>query len=251
MAEQDPTPAAPLLTCDRLCSGWGETQVLSDISFQLPAGETLAILGRNGVGKSTLLSTIVGRASLNSGDIIFREQSLARRSKFQRARAGIGLVPQEREIFPSLTVQENLTVAAQKGADDASGAFWTLERVYDLFPRLQERRSNLGNRLSGGEQQMLSVGRALMGNPSLILLDEPMEGLAPVIVEQLIAALHRIRAESRLGILLVEQHASVALEFATRLIVLDRGAIVYDNSDGVNAPDRSRIEQLIGIDGLH
>lgn len=235
-----------LLVCERVDSGWGETQVLSNISFSLPEGETLAILGRNGVGKTTLLSTIVGRAVLKGGDIRYAGQSLGRTAKYMRARSGIGLVPQEREVFRSLSVHENLTVAAQTRDGDAAG--WTTERVYDLFPRLKERRGNMGNQLSGGEQQMLSIARALMGNPALLLLDEPMEGLAPVIVEQLIRALHQIRAETRLAILLVEQHASIALEFATRLIVLDRGAIVYDNADGRQPPDVARIERLIGID---
>jgi branched-chain amino acid transport system ATP-binding protein len=156
-------------------------------------------------------------------------------------------VPQEREIFRSLSVEENLTVAAQvrNGADS-----WTLDRVYALFPRLKERRTNQGNQLSGGEQQMLSIGRALMGNPSLLLLDEPMEGLAPVIVEQLITALHQIRTETKMAIVLVEQHVAIALEFATRLIVLDRGAVVYDNSNGAGVPDRGRIEQLVGVEAI-
>ena len=149
-------------------------------------------------------------------------------------------------MFPSLTVHENLVVAARE--QDGKGSGWTVDRVYELFPRLNERRSNQGNQLSGGEQQMLSIARALMGNPTLLLLDEPMEGLAPVIVEQLIKALHQIRAETKLAILLVEQHASIALEFAKRLIVLDRGSIVYDNSEGVNVPDIVRIEGLIGLD---
>lgn len=246
MTDGQTTVGEGLLVCDHVNSGWGETQVLSDISFFLPEGETLAILGRNGVGKSTLLSTIVGRATLKSGDIRFGGRSIARVSKYQRARAGIGLVPQEREIFRSLSVEENLTVASQKHRGEGDG--WDLNRIYGLFPRLHERRSNLGNQLSGGEQQMLSIGRALMGNPSLLLLDEPMEGLAPVIIEQLIKAVHQISAETRLAVLLVEQHVSIALEFATRLMVLDRGNTVYNNSDGSKAPDRARIEHLIGID---
>jgi branched-chain amino acid transport system ATP-binding protein len=235
-----------LLVCRNVSAGWGETQVLSDISFSVPQGETLAVLGRNGVGKTTLLSTIAGRATLRSGDIHHDGQSLGRMPKYQRALRGIGLVPQEREIFSSLSVQENLTVAAQKR--NGAGDGWSVDRVYNLFPRLKERRNNYGNQLSGGEQQMLSIGRALMGNPSLLLLDEPMEGLAPVIVDQLIKALHQIRAETRLTILLVEQHVSIATEFTNRLIVLDRGVIVYDNADGMAPHDQARIEQLIGID---
>lgn len=235
-----------LLVCENIDAGWGETQVLSNISFSLPEGETLAILGRNGVGKTTLLSTIAGRAFLRGGDIRLSGLSLGRMPKYQRARHGIGLVPQEREVFPSLTVHENLVVAAQKR--DGGGRDWTVDRVYELFPRLNERRSNQGNQLSGGEQQMLSIARALMGNPTLLLLDEPMEGLAPVIVEQLIKALHQIRAETKLAILLVEQHASIALEFAKRLVVLDRGSIVYNNAEGINVPDVACIEGLIGLD---
>lgn len=248
MADNERMGRGDLLVCEGVRAGWGETQVLSDISFSLPGGETLAILGRNGVGKTTLLSTIVGRAVLKGGDIRYAGQSLGRMSKYKRARGGIGLVPQEREVFPSLSVHENLTVAMQ--SRDGKIADWTTERVYDLFPRLKERRSNQGNQLSGGEQQMLSIARALMGNPALLLLDEPMEGLAPVIVEQLIKALHQIRAETHLAILLVEQHASIALEFAKRLIVLDRGAIVYDNADGTEVPDLENIEHFIGIEAV-
>jgi branched-chain amino acid transport system ATP-binding protein len=241
MAENQSAAHDGLLVCEHVNAGWGDTQVLSDISFSLPAGETLAILGRNGVGKSTLLSTIVGRATLKSGDIRHAGKSLAKVPKYLRARGGIGLVPQEREVFRSLTVQENLKVAE-------AGEGWDIDRVYELFPRLKERRTNRGDQLSGGEQQMLSIARALMGNPSVILLDEPMEGLAPVIVEQLIKAVHRIRAETKLAILLVEQHATIALEFTTRVMVLDRGMVVYDNADGAKTTELADIERLIGID---
>jgi len=245
MADRRSVANDECLNCAQVCAGWGETQVLSDISLSLPQGETLAILGRNGVGKSTLISTIVGRATLRSGDIRCDGRSIVHLPKYRRARSGIGLVPQEREIFRSLSIEENLTVAMHvRGAANR----WTLDRIYELFPRLRERRNNRGNQLSGGEQQMLSIGRALMGNPSLLLLDEPMEGLAPIIVEQLIAALHRIRFETRMAVVLVEQHASIALEFARRLIVLDRGRIVYDNSDGLKAPDRTEIERFVGIE---
>jgi branched-chain amino acid transport system ATP-binding protein len=232
------------LVCQGLSAGWGDTQVLSGVSFRIPAGETLAVLGRNGVGKSTLISTIVGRAKFKGGVLSFGGKPLERLSTYVRAQFGIGLVPQEREIFPSLSVEENLTVAGRRRGGDNE---WTLERVYDLFPRLKERRSNGGNQLSGGEQQMLSIGRALMGNPSLLLMDEPMEGLAPVIVEQIVHAVHRIRRETALTILLVEQHVDIALEMTSRVIVLDRGAIVYDNSEAQRTPDRKEIEDLISV----
>jgi branched-chain amino acid transport system ATP-binding protein len=241
MAEPQPADG---LVCRDLHAGWGETQVLSGISFTLAPGETLAVLGRNGVGKSTLLSTIVGRATLRSGVIRFGGRPIDRLPGHARARAGIGLVPQEREIFPSLSVEENLTVA--RDAQRSAAGEWTLDRVYDLFPRLRERRGNRGNQLSGGEQQMLSIGRALMGNPSLLLMDEPMEGLAPVVIDLLVEAVRRIRQESRLAILMVEQHVDLALEFTARVLVLDRGAVVYENSGG-HAPDRPRIEGLIGV----
>ena len=199
---------ADCLALHDVSAGYGETVVLDGVSLALPEGGTLAVLGRNGVGKTTLLATVLGHTTLHAGRIAFRGQSIERLRPFQRARLGIGYVPQEREIFPSLTVDENLTVAAR------AGARWTRERVYDLFPSLAERRRNMGNQLSGGEQQMLAIGRALMGNPSLLLLDEPLEGLAPVIVDSLLAALHRLREDDGLAIVLVEQHARLALEFA-------------------------------------
>jgi branched-chain amino acid transport system ATP-binding protein len=239
---------ADVLSCEKLCAGWGETQVLSDVTITLPAGESLSILGRNGVGKSTLLATIMGRATYRSGSIKLNDVGIERLSTFVRAGRGLGYVPQEREIFPSLSVRENLLVAARPSP--SGERTWTLERVLDLFPRLGERLGNGGQQLSGGEQQMLSIGRALMGNPDVILLDEPMEGLAPVIVEQLLAALTRIRQETRLAVLLVEQHVDLALEFSDRVVVMDRGQIVYDNAAGLNVPDRQRIEELAGLSNI-
>jgi branched-chain amino acid transport system ATP-binding protein len=230
------------LVCHRLCAGWGETQVLSDVSFRLGANRTLAILGRNGVGKSTLLSTVVGRATRKAGSIALDGRTIDALPSFARARAGIGFVPQEREIFPSLTVLENLTVGARPG-------FWTLSRVYDFFPRLAERARNRGDQLSGGEQQMLSIARALMGQPSVLLMDEPLEGLAPVIVDLLVATIQRLRRETELALLLVEQHVDIALELADNAIVLDRGAIVYDSVKTGGVPDRATIENLIGVGG--
>lgn len=238
--------AEAILEIRDLSSGWGDTQVLSGVSLSLDSGDVLAILGRNGVGKSTLLSTVVGRANHRSGTVTLAGHGIEKLAVYERAKRGIGLVPQEREIFPSLSVRENLLVAAKPGAHEAAQP-WTLDRVIDLMPRLGERINNGGSQLSGGEQQMLSIGRALMGNPSLLLLDEPMEGLAPVIIDGLVAALHRLRAESRLAILLVEQHVSLALEFTDRVLVLDRGMTVYDNSDGRSKPDRERIDALTGV----
>jgi branched-chain amino acid transport system ATP-binding protein len=232
--------ADPLLACDRLCAGWKETQVLNGVSLRLSAGETLVVLGRNGVGKTTLLSTLIGRATHKEGSIRFRGQAIEKLPSYRRARLGMGFVPQEREIFRSLSVQENLAIAARPGA-------WNLERVFDLFPRLKERRSNGGNQLSGGEQQMLSIARALMSNPKLLLMDEPLEGLAPVIIDQIVEAIHRLRRDTEMAILLVEQHVDIALEFSERIIVLDRGSIAYDNSDAATKPDRAAIEALVSV----
>jgi branched-chain amino acid transport system ATP-binding protein len=225
-----------------LSAGWGDTQVISDISLALPAGQVLAVLGRNGVGKTTLLSAVMGRAVHRAGTIRLKGQPIERMPVYARSAAGLGFVPQEREIFASLSVRENLLIAA-RGKPDG----WNFERVIDLFPRLGERLGNGGTQLSGGEQQMLAIGRALMGNPDVLLLDEPMEGLAPVIVDMLVDALHRLRHEGDLAILLVEQHVELALEFSSRVVVLDRGLVVYDNQDGKAEPDRDRIEYLAGV----
>jgi branched-chain amino acid transport system ATP-binding protein len=236
------------LACEKVSSGWGPTQVINDVSFELPLGETLAVLGRNGVGKTTMISTIAGRADIKSGVIKLGDEPIQRLPGYSRASRGIGLVPQEREIFPSLSVQENLVVAARNRGRGASE--WTLAKVFDLFPRLRERRSIGGTKLSGGEQQMLSIGRALMGNPYVLLMDEPMEGLAPVIVDLIVAAMKRIREESGVAILLVEQHLDIALEFTNRLIVMDRGSIIFDGANGARQIDRGFIESLIGVDAL-
>lgn len=248
MADANNGHAPVALACDRVSSGWGATQVVNDISFALPPGETLAVLGRNGVGKTTLISTVAGRADIKSGVIRLDGEPIHTLPRYSRASRGIGLVPQEREIFPSLSVEENLAVAARSRGHDAQE--WTLARVYDLFPRLRERRGIGGTRLSGGEQQMLSIGRALMGNPSVLLMDEPMEGLAPVIVDLIIAAMKRIRAESGVAILLVEQHLDIALEFTSRLLVMDRGAVIFDGADGTQPIDRGFIESLVGVEAL-
>jgi branched-chain amino acid transport system ATP-binding protein len=201
-------------------AGYGQTVVLEDVGFVLPERGSLAVLGRNGVGKTTLLATVMGHTTFHAGSIEFNGRSIARMAVHERNRIGIGYVPQAREIFPSLTVVENLAVAARPGR-------WTLERVYELFPRLADRRSHMGNQLSGGEQQMLAMGRALMGNPSLLLLDEPLEGLAPIIVEALLETLARLIREESLTVLLVEQHAKLALEVTESALVLSRGRIVH------------------------
>jgi branched-chain amino acid transport system ATP-binding protein len=233
---------AEWLALRQVSAGYGETVVLEDVSLNIAEGSTLALLGRNGVGKTTLLATIMGHTTLHGGSLALAGRNITRLPVHKRALAGFGYVPQEREIFPSLTVDENLTVAARPGR-------WDLARVFDLFPRLAERRRNMGNQLSGGEQQMLSVGRALMGNPSLLLLDEPLEGLAPVIVDSLIAAFHRLRQDDGLAIILVEQHARLALEFATHSIVLDRGKVVYDGASRALLDDAERLGELIGVAG--
>ena len=230
------------LILDGVSAGYGDTVVLDRISLRLTPGQTLAVLGRNGVGKTTLLATIMGHTRLLGGGIRFAGEEIAALPPYRRARLGIGFVPQEREIFPSLTVEENLTVAQRPGQ-------WTLARVYDFFPSLAERRRNHGNQLSGGEQQMLAIGRALMGNPTLLLMDEPLEGLAPVIVDALLAGLDRLKREDELALLLVEQHAQLALELAQNAIVLDRGVIVFSGiSRGLReAPER--LNALMGVGG--
>jgi branched-chain amino acid transport system ATP-binding protein len=199
---------------------------------------TLAVLGRNGVGKTTLLATIMGHTTFHSGAIEYRGHSVARMSVYARCRIGIGLVPQAREIFPSLSVEENLVVADRRGR-------WTLERVYEMFPRLAERRRHMGNQISGGEQQMLAIGRALMGNPSLLLMDEPLEGLAPIIVESLLRAMERLIREDALAVVLVEQHAKVALGVTQNAIVLDRGRVTYQGDSATLLADPQRLTSLI------
>jgi branched-chain amino acid transport system ATP-binding protein len=230
------------LVLEHLTAGYGATTVLDDVSLTLAEGATCAVLGRNGVGKTTLLATIMGHTTLHGGRVRLGARDLTTLPAHRRVRQGIGFVPQEREIFPSLSVAENLTVAARPGA-------WTLERVYDLFPALAERRHNGGTQLSGGEQQMLAIGRALMGNPRLLLMDEPLEGLAPVIVEMLLAAMRRLRAETALGILLVEQHAIRALAFAESTVVLDRGKVTYDGPSAALLAAPERLAALIGVSG--
>jgi branched-chain amino acid transport system ATP-binding protein len=225
-----------------LVAGYGETVVLDGVSADVAAGNTLAVLGRNGVGKTTLLTTIMGFNTRHGGTIRLDGKELLGMPTHQRVRAGLGYVPQEREIFPSLTAEENLAIAARPGG-------WTIDAVFQLFPSLAERRRNAGNQLSGGEQQMLAVGRALVGGPQVLLLDEPMEGLAPIVIEALYEALSRIRDESGLTMILVEQKVDLALDFARDAIVLDRGQVVYRGSAADLKGDEDAQHRFLGVGG--
>jgi len=238
------TATAQGLALKGVRAGYGDTVVLEGVSLALPAAGTLAILGRNGVGKTTLLATIMGQTTLRGGSIKLDGREVSALPTYRRVRLGIGIVPQEREIFRSLTVEENLDVAARPGR-------WTRERVYDFFPSLAERRRNRGNQLSGGEQQMLAIGRALMGNPSLLLMDEPLEGLAPVIVEAVLRGLDRLKREDDLALILVEQHARIALEFSVDALILDRGVAVYSGPSRPLIADSDRLAQLMGVSRTH
>ena len=232
--------AERVLDLDKVYAGYGETVVLEDIRLALDVGETLSIIGRNGVGKSTLLATIMGHTTLHGGTIKLHGKDISRRATYARVTAGLGYVPQEREIFPSLTLRENLEVAARPGP-------WTEKTVFELFPRLAERADNRGNQLSGGEQQMLAIGRALIGNPTVLLMDEPSEGLAPVIVEELARAVKRLTQAGGLALILVEQNSRLALEISPRAMVMDRGRIVYDGPSETLRNDPAKLEHFIGV----
>jgi branched-chain amino acid transport system ATP-binding protein len=233
---------AALLRLDRVTAGYGQTVIIEDVSFTIEPGAMLAVLGRNGVGKSTLMKTIAGQTQLHTGHVAFVDRDISFLASYFRARGGIGYVPQTREIFRSLTIEENLLIAAQPGR-------WNLENVYELFPNLGERRRNTGLEISGGEQQMLAIGRALMGNPRLLLLDEPMEGLAPLIVERLFEVFELLRDTGNMGMILVEQYVNLALNFAPRTIVLDRGRIVYDGRSADLALDSAKMAAFFGASG--
>jgi branched-chain amino acid transport system ATP-binding protein len=232
--------AEPLLVLENVRAGYGDAVVLDGISIVVPEKGSLAVLGRNGVGKSTLLLTIMGYTTVARGSIRWRGKDITGWPPHRRARAGLGWVAQEREVFPSLSVEENLTVAARPGR-------WKLDSVYELFPRLKERRANMGNQLSGGEQQMLATARALMTNPALLLLDEPLEGLAPIIVEELTAAIGRMIADEGTAVILIEQHAEVVLSLTRDAVVMERGVIVHRAPSPELLDDAATLDRLIGL----
>jgi branched-chain amino acid transport system ATP-binding protein len=232
--------ATPILEVKNLVAGYRDAVVLQDVSLQLDEDGKLAILGRNGVGKTTLLLAIMGLADIKGGSIIYRGQDITRWPAHRRALAGLGWVPQEREIFPTLTVEENLVTTSRPGR-------WDLNSIYELFPRLLERRVNKGNQLSGGEQQMLAFGRTLMTNPTVLLLDEPLEGLAPVIVEELTAAIARMMEASGMGLVLVEQHTDIALEMTEKAIVIERGRVAYAAGSLELSRDQAALDRYVGL----
>ena len=231
---------ARLLTVEHVTAGYGDSVILEDVSLELDEAGSLAVLGRNGVGKTTLLLTLMGLTRVNGGTLKWLGTDVTRVPTFQRARGGLGWVPQERFVFPSLTVEEHLTVVARPGA-------WTLGRVYRMFPQLQERRRNLGNQLSGGEQQMVAIARALMTNPRLLLLDEPMEGLAPIIVQDLMRLIGELVRACEFAVIVVEQHARLALQLTQQAIVLDRGRVVHRSSSAELLGDSAVLDRLVAV----
>lgn len=238
---------AELLKVEDLSAGYGEAVVLTGINFSLAEGETLALLGRNGTGKTTLMDTLAGATRQHAGRITLAGVALHTLPPFERAAAGIGWVPQERNIFKSLTVHENLTAVARPARAGSSHRPWTPERVYELFPRLSERKTNLGTQLSGGEQQMLAVGRALVLNPRLLLLDEPLEGLAPIIVEELLRAIARITRDEGLSAIIVEQHPQAILAISHHAVVLDHGSVVHSGPAQALRQQPELLDRLLGV----
>ena len=231
---------ADLLKVHQLSAGYGEAVVLNQVSMSLPQGQTLALLGRNGTGKTTFINTLAGATRQHGGTIELDGVPLHTLPSYERAGAGIGWVPQERNIFKSLTVDENLTAVARHGP-------WTPARVYELFPRLAERQTNLGTQLSGGEQQMLAVGRALVVNPKLLLLDEPLEGLAPIIVQELLQAIARITKEEGMSAIIVEQHPQAILKISDRAVVLDHGSAVHSSAAQELLDQPELLDRLLGV----
>lgn len=236
---------ASVLKVENLSAGYGPTRILESISFSVGAGRRLAVLGRNGMGKTTLFATLAGQTRRYDGRITMGDTDLSSTSSAARAHAGLGYVPQTRDIFPSLSVEENLTVGLKNRKTDA------IEEAYALFPRLKERRRNLGSQLSGGEQQMLTTARTILGRPSVLLLDEPLEGLAPVICEELMAVFSELAASGDMTILLVEQRIQSALDFADEVIVLERGRIAWNGTPAALSQDHEAVERLLGVGGLH
>jgi branched-chain amino acid transport system ATP-binding protein len=231
---------APVLELRGLRAGYGATVVLEALDLRIGPGECVAVLGRNGVGKSTLLATVMGHTTLQAGAILFDGREIGRWRPHRRALAGLGWVPQEREIFPSLTVHDNLAVASRPGD-------WTMARAFELFPRLRERARHPGQALSGGEQQMLAIARALVGNPLVLLMDEPFEGLAPVVVDELAAVIARLRADGAMTMVLVEQRTDVALELAGRAVIMDRGRVVFEDASARLRADPDLLHTLVGV----
>src|SRR6516225_8044066 len=229
-----------VLNIERLTAGYGEAIVLKDVSFKIAKGQALALLGRNGMGKTTLVNSVIGVTRHISGSISLDGHDITGLRPDQRAHAGIGWVPQERNIFRSLTVEENMTAIERPG-------LWTLAKVYGLFPRLAERRHNFGSDLSGGEQQMLAVARALVLNPRIMLLDEPLEGLAPILVEEILKVLRKIIRDEGLSAILVEQNAQKILSVTDLAIIIERGSIVYKDDSAALRADRSVLETYIGV----
>jgi len=231
---------AELLAVERVSAGYGDSVILDDVSLAMQEGDSLALLGRNGVGKTTLLVTLMGFTRVRTGALRWRGRNLASLPTFRRAHAGLGWVPQERFVFPSLTVEEHLTAVARPGP-------WNLARVYGIFPRLEERKRNLGSQLSGGEQQMVAIARALMVNPSLLLLDEPMEGLAPIIVQELLGMIGALIRESGMAVIVVEQHARLALTLTRNAIVLDRGRVVHASDCESLLAQPATLDRLVAV----
>jgi branched-chain amino acid transport system ATP-binding protein len=236
-----------LLKVENLSAGYGEAVVLQNVSLALDEGHTLALLGRNGTGKTTLINTLAGATRQHGGSIQLGNVALHQLAPYRRAAAGIGWVPQERNIFKSLTVHENLTAVERAGRAGSTARRWTPERVYEMFPRLAERKTNLGTQLSGGEQQMLAVGRALALNPRLLQLDEPLEGLAPIIVEELLRAIRRITREEGLSAIIVEQHPQAILAISDRAVVLDRGTVVHAGTAQELRERPELLDRLLGV----
>ena len=231
---------AEFLVLEGVTAGYGDGIVLEDVSLSLAEGDSLALLGRNGMGKTTLLVTLMGLTRLRKGALRWRGADLTALPTYRRSQSGLGWVPQERYMFPSLTVEEHLTVVARPGR-------WTVPRIYKVFPRLEERRANFGNQLSGGEQQMLAIARALMVNPSLLLLDEPMEGLAPIIVQELMGVIGDLVADGGMAVILVEQHAKLALTLTKQAVVLERGRVVHRSASDMLLEDPDTLHRLVAV----